>query len=126
MRQIDNFENLAPCAPMAYSMDHGGEDFGVSMPLNNSEITMEDLLGGLIEQFPGLPSDIVNSAGELIFGSVSEHLAKGKPVILRRFGSFCPRHYRRTHKKVGLLFHASPQVTKMLNRLDKEMLNNEK
>ncbi|MDR2353075.1 MAG: hypothetical protein LBF22_07905 [Deltaproteobacteria bacterium] len=81
-------------------------------PLNKSNV-----LARLVALNPEFPPQVTRLAGEIIFDSLKTALSRGQDVSLRGFGRFIPRTYgRKSRKKMGLLFHPSPQLIELVNK----------
>jgi nucleoid DNA-binding protein len=74
------------------------------------------ILKRLIAECPQAPPELVSHAMGIILTQARQALAKGRPVTLRGFGRFIPRHYPASgQKKYGLVFRASPKLTGIVN-----------
>ncbi|MDR2302137.1 MAG: hypothetical protein LBF38_08880 [Deltaproteobacteria bacterium] len=74
------------------------------------------LLKRLTEKCQDFPPDVTAMALELVLDNLRLALTAGQPVTLRGFGRLIPRKYHgQTRKRFGLLFHASPKLSRRLN-----------
>jgi hypothetical protein len=75
------------------------------------------LLNLLVKNTPSIPQQITRMAGELIVETVQASLSRGRSISLRGFGRLIPRSYlNASSKKLGLVFHPSPQLTDRVNK----------
>jgi hypothetical protein len=73
------------------------------------------LLGKVIRRVPDVPPQVTRLAMDLVLKTLPEVLAMGRPVTLRGFGRLIPRRYTGSPtKRLGLLFHPSPQLTSLI------------
>ncbi|MDL2259997.1 hypothetical protein LJB99_03905 [Deltaproteobacteria bacterium OttesenSCG-928-K17] len=79
-------------------------------------LTRRRLTASLREMMPDFPTEILSSAGQLILTTMSSALAESRPITLRGFGSFQVRRYKDSTKKVGLIFRASPELFRRINK----------
>jgi nucleoid DNA-binding protein len=81
-------------------------------------LTKNNLLNLAAKRLPDIPQKVTKLAGEIIFETLLDALGRGRPVSLRGFGRFIPRHYNggRSGKKFGLLFHPSPRLLSLVNK----------
>ena len=74
------------------------------------------ILKRLIAECDPTPPELITHAMNIILAQVRQSLARGRPVTLRGFGRFIPRHYPASgQKKYGLVFRASPKLTNLIN-----------
>jgi nucleoid DNA-binding protein len=89
----------------------------------NKPLSKSGLLKRLVRHNPDLPQQVCRLGGELILDKLSDSLAEGRSVSIRGFGRIIPRIYKNsTNKKLGMLFHASPQLLERLNSVMKSFL----
>jgi nucleoid DNA-binding protein len=81
-------------------------------------LTKNNLLNLAAKRLPDIPQKVIKLAGEIIFETLQDTLSRGRPVSLRGFGRFIPRHYDggRSGKRFGLLFHPSPRLVLLVNK----------
>lgn len=79
-------------------------------------LTRRRLTGRLREMMPDFPAELLSAAGQIILSSMSQALSEGRPITLRGFGTFQVRRYKDSTKKVGLIFRASPELARRINK----------
>ncbi|MDR2386385.1 MAG: hypothetical protein LBE80_02220 [Deltaproteobacteria bacterium] len=74
------------------------------------------LLKRLVEKCEDFPPDVTALAMEVILENLNFALGLGRPVTLRGFGRLIPRKYPgQGRKRFGLVFRASPKLSRRLN-----------
>ncbi|MDR1313640.1 MAG: hypothetical protein LBQ12_08070 [Deltaproteobacteria bacterium] len=77
--------------------------------------TKNALLSEVVRRLPDIPPQVTRLAVEIVIQALPDGLAEGRPVSLRGFGRLIPRRYSgSSSKKIGLLFHASPRLAKIV------------
>jgi nucleoid DNA-binding protein len=85
------------------------------MPRKDGSLTWQDISKLVAERIPEIPEKVCAAGVNILAGAMHEHLAKGNPIVVRRFGTFIPRSYQNSPKRIGLLFHPSKLLTDKLN-----------
>ena len=86
------------------------------LPTPPPTLTRRRLTSRIKKLHPAFPAELIKIAADEIIGLWRAALAAERPVVLRRFGRFEVRRYRRsTRKTLGLIFHASPELWARLN-----------
>jgi hypothetical protein len=82
---------------------------------------------GLVESVAAsqadIPPEVTKAVVETVVARLSETLASGREISLRGFGRLIPRYYDKSpSKRLGLLFHPSPQLAARCNPAPPEPL----
>ncbi|MDR2350804.1 MAG: hypothetical protein LBF41_09330 [Deltaproteobacteria bacterium] len=80
-------------------------------------VSKTEILKDLVDRNKAIPPKVTRLAGEMIIDTILENIVLGRPVVIRGFGSLIPRRYtgETSKKRVGLLFHPSPRLSRLVN-----------